>query len=219
MSHFSRFLFFLTPSSLPVWRAAPAPPASPAPSPCAAAAPPPAAPAGQAAPAWWWPPVAEHRRPGAPSAPPLSPLGGSDADGPQVTRWAWLSSAGHKRGRGKGWWWCYNVKFISQMNSRMWQIPSNVWSCIQTNGHARLWIKFLANHSFLWSILLLTSLIWITQSDWCLAHFKPIRFNWMWVAALPTVLRGKMCLFEQRHSTLPVVQLFIDSFWGLLLTK
>ncbi len=96
----------------------------------------------------------------------------------------------------------------------MWQIPSNVWSCIQTNR----WIKFLANHSSLCSILLLTSLIWITQSDWCVTHFKTIPSNWMWVAAPPTVLGGKMCLSEQRHSALPVVLLFIDSLRGLLLT-
>lgn len=32
---------------------------------------------------------------------------------------------------------------------------------------------------FHWSILLLTSLIWITQPDWCLTRFKPLRSNWM----------------------------------------
>lgn len=121
-----------------------------------------------------------------------------------------LAGLGHHlqdmRGREGGEWWWYNVKFISQSNSRMWQIPSNVWGCIQrrqqTNGHALCWIKFLANHSFLWSILLLTSLIWITQSDWCLAHFKPIRSNWMWVATLLTVLQGQndSCQTETFHT-------------------
>lgn len=226
MSHLLLFFSPLTARTLPVWRGSPALPASP----CAAAAPPLGVPAGRGALAWWWPLAAGSLRPGVPVTPPPSPPGGSGADGPQVTRWVWPSSAeGGKRDMGlegggrRGWQWRCDVKFILQLNSRLWQIPSNVWGCIerrqQTNGHALRWIKFLANHSFLWSILLLTSLIWITQSDWCLAHFKPIRSNWMWVATLPTVLRGKMCLVKQRHSTLPVVLLFIDSFWDLLLTK
>lgn len=46
---------------------------------------------------------------------------------------------------------------------------------------------------FLWSILLLTSLIWITESDWCPACFKPICCNCKRVAALSTGLWGEMC--------------------------
>lgn len=75
-------------------------------------------------------------------------------------------------------WWCSNVKFISQWNSRMWQIPSDMRASLQSESKS----------SFHWRILLLTSLIWITRPDWCLAHFKPFQSNWMWLDAPSTVL-------------------------------